>query len=422
MKILKYIGAIGIISLLLSSCMVGPKFQKPEVVVPESYQSTHVAADSINLRWWELFNDTILDTMIVHALEHNKDVLMAAKRIEQARAYHGMTKAEVWPSLTIQAGAGTGNYLGNGNKATNTSNQFYVTPALSWELDFWGKYRRLSEAAQADLIASEFGMRSLQISLIADVARLYFELLDYQKRLTIAEKTLALRQNSLDIIRLRFDNGIIPEIDLNQAEAQWAVAAAAIPSYERQVAQTGYALSILLGENPISFTLEATLSDEIITPEIPTDLPSDLLKRRPDISQAEAIYHAQNAQVGAAVAARFPSFSLTGILGVASNELSSLTTGGLAWSASAGLLSPIFEFGKNKRRVEVERKKAEEMLINYESVVIQALRDVEEALNNIRTLKDELAAREIYFTATNNASKLSVLRYDKGFRNTKIGF
>ena len=414
MKIVKYIGAFGIMAILLSSCMVGPKFQKPEVVMPDSYLAIHTAADSINLRWWELFDDPVLDTMIVHALENNKDVLMAAKRIEQARAYHGMTKADMWPSLSIQAGAGTGNYFGSGTKFESTSNQFYVTPALSWELDFWGKYRRLSEAAQADLISSEFGMRSMQISLISDVTTLYFELLDYQERLAISKKTVDLRYNSLQIIRMRFKEGIIPEIDVNQAEAQWAVAVAAVPSYQRYVAQTSYALSILLGENPQVFIFETKLSEHAIAPDIPADLPSNLLKRRPDIGQAEALYRSQNANIGAAVAARFPSFNLTGMLGVASNDLSTLTSGGLAWSAGASLLGPLFEFGKNKRRVEVERKKAEEMLINYESVVIQALRDVEDALTTIETLKKEYEARKIYFAATDNAAKLSVLRYDKG--------
>ncbi|OYT14627.1 MAG: transporter [Bacteroidetes bacterium 4572_77] len=414
MKIIKIISTIIIVGLFFNSCMMGPNFQKPEVSSPEAYLGDYQATDSLNLRWWELFNDPLLDTMVYHALEYNMDVQMAAKRIEQARAYHGMTKADLWPSLNIEAGAGTGNYLGGGSKSGSSSNQFYVTPALSWEIDFWGKYRRLSESAQADLMASEFGMRSMQISLISDVINYYFTLLDYKERLAISKNTLELRANSLDIIQLRFEKGIIPELDLNQAQAQWAIALASIPVYERLVAQTEYTLSVLLGENPKRYLETNNIKEQSLEINIPADLPSHLLERRPDIAQAEAEFRSQNAQIGAAVAARFPSFSLTGLFGVASNDLASLTTGGMAWSAGASLLGPLFQFGKNKRRVEMERKKAEEMLINYEYTVIQAFRDVEDALISISTLKKQFDAQTIYFEATNNASQLSVLRYDKG--------
>lgn len=413
MKITKYILFFGLIAVFFSSCMMGPKFQKPTAEIADTYLGEHIAGDSINLQWWELFGDEVLDTMIAHALIYNKDVLMAASRIEQARAYHGMTKADMWPSISIQAGAARGNY-GGGAKAATVSNNFYVTPALSWELDFWGKYRSLSAAAQANLIASEFGMRSMQISLIADVSATYFQLIDFQKRLEISEKTVETRLYSLNIIRMRFDEGIIPEIDVNQAEAQWAIAVGSVPAYERAVAQTSYVLSILLGENPNKYVLDAEYKEQLKSPDIPAGLPSSLIARRPDIGQAEAQLRSQNANIGAAIAARFPSISITGILGGASNDLASLTTGGLAWSAGASLLGPIFEFGKNKRRVEVERRKAEEMLLNYEKVVIYAFRDVEDALITLETLKKEQEANEIYFAATSNAAKLSVLRYDKG--------
>ncbi len=414
MKITKYILAFGFITVFFSSCMLGPKFQKPEVEVADSYLGKHIAEDSINLQWWELFGDEVLDTMIAHALIYNKDVLMAAKRIDQARAYHGMTKADLWPSISIEAGAARGNYAGGGVKSSSASNSYFVTPALSWEIDFWGKYRSLSEAAQAELIASEFGMRSMQISLISEVSSTYFQLIDFQKRKKISEKTVETRLNSLEIIRMRFEKGIIPEIDVNQAEAQWAIALAAVPSYERAVVQTSYILSILLGENPKSIILDTDYESQLKSPDIPAGLPSKLLERRPDIGQAEAQFRAQNANIGAAIAARFPSISITGILGAASTDLASLTTGGMAWSAGASLLGPVFEFGKNKRRVEVERSKAEEMLLNYENVVIYAFRDVEDALISIETLKKEQQASEIYFIATTNAAKLSIMRYDKG--------
>ncbi|NPD44741.1 MULTISPECIES: efflux transporter outer membrane subunit [unclassified Lentimicrobium] len=414
MKILKYIIVFGVLTAFLSSCMMGPKFQKIEVESPQAYLGANITTDSINLKWWEIFDDPVLDTLVVHSLIYNKDVLMAAKRIEQARAYYGMTKADMLPVFDISAGASRGNFLGAGNKMSAADNSFYVTPSLSWELDFWGKYRRLSEAAQADLLASEYGMRSMQISLISDLSTLYFELLDYRKRLEISKITVELRKNSLDIIQMRFDEGIVPEIDVNQAEAQWAVASAAVPSYERAVIQTQYALSVLAGENPRLLVQYTNLEDQALPIEIPTGLPSELLRRRPDIAQAEAQFKSQNAQIGAAIAARFPSISITGLFGAASNDLASLTTGGMAWSAGASLLSPLFNFGKNKRRVEVERYKAEEMILNYENVVLYAFKEVEDALINISSYTDELEAREIHFKATANAAKLSALRYDKG--------
>jgi multidrug efflux system outer membrane protein len=243
---------------------------------------------------------------------------------------------------------------------------------------------------------------------------MYFQLIDYQNRLDISVKTVETRYNSLEIIRKRFEEGIIPELDLNQAEAQWALAVATVPSYERSLARTSYALSVLLGEDPRLFNIDANLKEQLQTPNIPAGIPSKLLERRPDISQAEAQLRAQNANIGAAVAARFPSISLTGIVGAASNDLATLTTGGLAWSAGASLLGPIFEFGKNKRRVEVEKKKAEELIINYENVILYAFKDVEDALIGIETQKKELKAINTYFLAVDNAAKLSRMRYDKG--------
>lgn len=397
----------------VSSCMMGPNFQKPEVTEPQAYLGEHIKADTINLKWWEFFNDPVLDTLVIHALVYNRNVQMAASRIEQARAYWGMTKADKWPILDIQAGAGTGNFAG-GALSANTQTSFYVAPSLSWEIDFWGKYRRLSESAQADLLASEWGMRSMQISIIADVSSLYFQLLDFENRLAVSKKTLGLRKNSLNIIQMRFDEGIVPEIDVNQAEAQWAVTAAAVPSYERAVSQTQYVLSILIGDNPSKLMTDADIFEQNVGLEIPAGLPSQLIQRRPDIAEAEAIYKSQNAQIGAAIAARFPSISITGLFGAASTSLASITTGGMAWSAGASLLGPLFNFGKNKRRVEMERYKAEEMMLNYELVVLHAFREVEDALVSISTYKRELEARKIHFLAYENASKLSTLRYDKG--------
>jgi len=218
----------------------------------------------------------------------------------------------------------------------------------------------------------------------------------------------------LDIIQERFNKGIIPEIDLNQAQIQRAIAAAAVPEYERRVAQTENALSILLGRNPEPIMIETDLADQLLPPDIPVGLPSMLVERRPDILQAEQLLKAQNAQIGVAVALRFPSISLTGLLGVASDDISALTANGAAFSMGAGLLGPIFEFGKNKKRVQIERYKTEQALYEYEKAVITAFQEVEDALVEIETLKDELVVRQDHLDAALNARNLSKERYDKG--------
>lgn len=399
--------------------MVGPNFQKSSPVSPSAYRYDSlemVATDSaLNLKWWELFHDPVLDTLITIGLRENKDVRIAISRIEQSRVVVGITKADYWPQIGYNVGAQRGNVLAGvpteGGSATSVFTGFGT---LSWELDFWGKFRRSNEAARAELAASEYGLRTIQIGLISQITGSYFLLLDFKWRLIIARNTLQLRQESLEIIQARYNEGIIPEIDLNQAQIQRAIAASAVPFFERKVAQTENALGILLGRNPGPLTLGSALFNQDFPPDIPPGLPSNLLTRRPDIVRAEELAHAQTARIGVAQAQRFPSISLTGLLGVASTDLSALTSGGAAWSAGASLLGPLFHFGKNKRRVEIETYKAEQAVQEYERTVITAFQEVEDALVEIKTLKDEIQARQNHVNAALNAQRLSKERYDKG--------
>jgi len=400
-------------SILISGCTLGPDFQKPEYQTPDRYRFDSTQADSIvNLYWWKLFNDPVLDTLITIALEENKDVMIAAARIESARINVGYTAADQYPSLTYNIGAGTGNYMGV--KQSSVSDNFFAYPELSWEIGFWGKYRRLTESARADLLASEYGMRTIQMSLISTVASTYFNLLANKENLIISKNTLASRDSGLMIIEARYKYGVVAEIDLNQSQVQRAISASAVPQYKRAVAQSENALSILLGRNPQAIETINGIKDVEVPPEIPSGLPSQLLERRPDVKQAEAEFMSKNAQIGAAEAMRWPSLNLTGMLGVASNELSTLTTGGLAWSAGGSLLGPIFQFGKNKKRAEIARKEAEVALYQYESTALQAFRDVEDALISISTLKEELLAQEDRYKAAVNAEMLSWNRYSLG--------
>ena len=396
----------------LPGCKVGPRFEHPPVETPGAFRFAPGTSDTIvNLKWWEMFDDPVLDTLISIALKQNKDLLQAAARIEAARANVGATRAGAFPQINVSAGASRGNYSG---VKTQPGNNFYAFPELLWEIDFWGKYRRATEAARAELLSSEYAARTIQMELIASVAGTYFQLLDDISKYEISLQTLDSRQKGTKIILDRYDHGIIPEIDLNQAQIQEAIAAGSVPVYKRLSSMDESTLSILLGKSPGPVLTGKPLSRQNFPPEIPAGLPAQLLERRPDILQALAEYMQQNALIGVAVANRFPAISLTGLLGGASNELSAFTQGGFAWSVSGSLLGPVFQFGKNKRRVEQQRFLAEAARLKYEAIVIQAFKEVEDALINIETLKDELVAQESRMKAAKNAEKLSTERYDKG--------
>ena len=412
---MKKILALLILALIIyiTGCKLGPDFQKPDYSSPEKFRFDSTATDTVvNLQWWKLFNDPILDTLITTALKENKDVLVAAARIEAARVNVGYTNADQFPTLSYNVGAASGNYVGT--KLPSSSNNFFAYPELSWEIGFWGKYRRLTEAAQADLLASRYGMSTIQISLISSVASTYFELLNNKEKLLISENTLASRDSGLLIIQERYKWGIVAEIDLNQSQVQRAISAAAVPQYARAIALSESSLSILLGQNPQAVKTVSRLLNMEFPPDIPTGLPSQLLERRPDIKQAEALLMSQNAQIGVAEAMRWPSLSLTGLFGVASADLSTLTSGGFAWSAGGSLLGPIFQFGKNKKRAEIARFETEALLYEYESTVLQAFKEVEDALISIETLKEELVAQEMRNKAALNALMLSENRYSLG--------
>jgi multidrug efflux system outer membrane protein len=247
------------------------------------------------------------------------------------------------------------------------------------------------------------------------VANAYYLLLDYKKRLQISKRTLTTRTESLRIISERFNEGIIPEIDLNQAQIQEDYAAGSIPVYQRAVAYTENALSILIGENPREILVNADIETVLPPDSIPVGLPSQLLTRRPDVLEAEQLVVAQNARIGVAQAMRFPSVSLTGFLGMASPDLSAFNAGdALMGSVGAGLFGPIFNFGKNKRRVDIERERTEQMKLNYEKTVIAAFRETEDALVNIHTLEQELVFVQNQVKSATNAAMLSKERYDGG--------
>lgn len=396
--------------------MMGPDFQKPDLTAPETFRFAETVAeveDEVNLKWWELFSDPILASLVRTALQNNLDVKIAVSRIEEARATLGFTKADLYPMLNIEGSAQKGNFNGRGRSDT-TDKSAYIAPVLSWELDFWGKYRRSNESARAVLLASESSLRTIQISLISEVVSTYHLLLDFRQRLELSRHTFVSRQNSLDIIQKRFDRGIIPEIDVNQAQIQKEIAVAAIPLYKRLIAKAENLMSILLGQYPEAIKTGEALRLQPVPPAIPIGLSSTILERRPDVAEALLLLEAQTAKIGVAEAMRFPAISLTGLWGVASAELGSVIDTGEIWSIGAGLTGPIFNWNKNIRRVNIEEERTRQALLNYEKIVLQAYREVADALTEIETLKIQLASVGRKNAAAKNANRLSKLRYDKG--------
>jgi outer membrane protein, multidrug efflux system len=413
---IKTLTKVLILIIILASCKVGPNYNRPVVKSPDQFRFSEGPQDStIDLRWWELFQDETLKSLINTALVNNYDVKISVSRIDEAMYIVGYNKAEYWPKLGygISGARGQDNVPGSG--VQGPFNDFAGTANLVWELDFWGKYRRSTEAAQAELLASEYGRAAVQIGLISSVAETYFLLLDYKSLYEISIKTLESRKESLRIIQERFNKGIVAEIDLNQAQIQEAIAEAAIPLYQRLVAQTEHALSILLGANPGEILVSGKLMDHPVPPDIPTGVPSSLIERRPDVLEVEQTLAAQNARIGVAQAMRFPSISISGMLGAASSELSTFFTGdAFVWSVGASIFGPIFEFGKNKRRVQIERERMIQDSLYYAQTVIQAFREVEDALIEISTLEMESQARIKQMIAAQYAAKLSKERYDGG--------
>ncbi len=401
--------SIFIIAIGFSGCMLGPNFQKSEYTGQEQFRFAEAPGDSIiNLRWWDLFDDPILDTLIKTAITENKDVLMAASRIEAARANIGFTKADQYPAFRFGVGASA-----SGLSGSNSSN-FYAYPELGWEIGFWGKYRRMNEAAQASLLASEYGKRTIQLSLTSAVASTYFTILTSYDQLKISTNTLASRDSGLYLMEGKYEGGLISLIDLNQAKIQRDLAATAVPTYKRIIALNENALSILLGKMPHDVELGVPFHNQKYELDIPIGIPSEILERRPDIKQAEALYMAQNAQIGISEAMRWPSLNLTSTLGLASPDLISLNAYGLTWSVGSSLFGPLFQFGKNKRRVEMSVANAKTSLLQYEQTTIQAFREVEDALISIETYREELITQESRTETAISSETLAHVRYDEG--------
>jgi outer membrane protein, multidrug efflux system len=414
-----WIAAVALLPFLLGGCAVGPNYKRPAVATPQTFRgsptATPGAASFGDEKWWEVFQDAQLQSLIRTALQQNYDVRIAASRILQAQAQLGITRSNEFPSAAAIA-SGVGSRTAQ-SKFFSAYDESYTELGLGfqWNLDFWGKYRRATEAARDQLLANEWARQAVINSLVAGVASAYFTLREQDLQIEISRRTLASDQDSLRLTQLLVDHGRTSLLDVRQAEQLVFTASGAIPSIEKQIEQQENLISTLLGENPGGVTRGLELTAQPHAPEVPAGLPSSLLERRPDIREAEAQLMAMNAQIGVAKAAYFPSISLTGDGGVQSIALSRLFTGPAGmWSFTGQLVQPLFTGGSLKSGVRLAQAQQQEAALTYQQTIQQAFREVSNALTAYAKDQEFRKQQELLTHSAEDAARLSDLRYRGG--------
>jgi len=439
---------------LACGCTVGPDYKRPKADVPSAFRGTpqetppsqQAASQAApnkptspspqgsqpannppqqmpalseqsfgDQKWWEAFQDPQLQELIRTALKQNYDLRIAAARILEAQAQVGITRADQLP--TIDAGAGSQNLRIPRNKFFPETETSYgqVNASFAWNLDFWGKYRRATEAARANLLATEWARRAVINTLVSDIAAAYFQLRADDLQLEISRRTLATRQESLQLAQTRANGGAATMMDVRQAEQLVAVAAETIPDLERQIQQEENFLSTLMGNNPGPIARGMNLAEQPHLPVVPPGIPSRLLERRPDIRQAEAELIAANAQIGVARAAYFPDIALTANAGFLSSALTSLFTGPAGfWSLGGSLAQPIFAGGRITSGVRLSEARKQEMVLTYQKTIQEAFRGVSDSLVGYQKSHEFRQHQQELLYAAQDAARLSELRYRGG--------
>ncbi len=402
--------------ILAAGCALTPDYERPDLGEPEEFRQPADAGESIaNVDWFEFYIDPALAKHIEIALEQNRNRAAVLARVSQAREIVTSVRANQFPFIDIGAAGTRAQSSASITPGAPLEDNYTVNARLAFELDIWRKFDRATEAAIADLLATEAAYRSITIRLVADVAATYFLLLDLDSRLQISSRTIDSRRDSLRLVQARFDRGMIPEIDVNQAQVQLAIAEAAAAVIRRDVVRTENALRVLLGQFPGPVDRGKVLADWDITPSVPPGISSELLQRRPDVIAAEQVLIAETARVGVAEALRWPSVSLTGTFGAESAELSDLNSSDARiWDVGIDILAPIFNSGQRKAEADAQRARAAEALALYEASARQAFQEVEDSLVTVRTFQSELAARNRQVIAARNAARLARARYDAG--------
>lgn len=403
-------------------CRLGPDYERPEIPTPAAWREIPAAeAESLaNIPWWELFQDPALQELLRIALAENKDLQIAIARIDEARASYGFAKSEFWPQVDLEASAArirsSRDALAPIPSGVDSESELYNLGAtVFWELDFFGRIRRTTEAELALLLATEEAHRAVVLTLVSGVARAWVELRDFDWRLEISRRTLESRREYVQLATDRFQGGLTPEIDLRQAEAELYRTESLVHDFERLVVLKENEIAVLLGRNPEAVLRGRPLEEEPPIPAVPAGLPSDLLERRPDLREAEEVLHAATADIGRAKALLFPRISLTGGYGWEASDFDELLRGETkSWSIAGNLLQPIFQGGRNIRRVEIAEAEQRQALYEYELAVLQAFRDVEDALIDWRKRGEQRVSQRQRVSAERKVLELAELRYRGG--------
>jgi outer membrane protein, multidrug efflux system len=409
------------IAVLLAGCAVGPNYKRPTVNVPTDYRdsmaSQTTAAFSLgNDNWWQVYQDPVLVQLIHIALQQNYDVRIAATRVLEAQDQLGIVRANQLPSASLGAGV----FSEQNAKVSNLFPAYEVNAgqlnlSVIWNLDFWGKYRRQTEAARAQVLASEWGQRAVISSLVANVATAYFQLRALDSELEIANGTLGSRQQSLQLTRVLESHGGASDLDVSQSEQLVYTASETIPDLERQIEQQENLLSILLGQNPGAIPRGRPLTEQPAPQNVPAGLPSELLERRPDVREAEANIIAANAQIGVAKAAFFPSIALTGTGGLESNALNRfISAPSETWLGALSVTQPLFEGGALRSQLRLSRAQYQEAALAYEQTMQNALGQVSNALIASQKNREFREQQELVTKAAQRTDRLSEVLYKNG--------
>jgi len=410
--------------LSLSGCFTLPELKQAHPELPAAWPEGPAQA-AIAPDWWKSYGDPVLNTLEEEALTHNADIRLAAARIDEARANLGLARADQYPSaqIGVQAGRTRSTEVGSFPIPSPINNDFKVNLQAAYEVDLWGRYRKATEAARAELLGTEYAREVVRESLVSDVAKGYFALRALDAQLELATETRSNRKDAVDLQQLRFDNGISSELDLRQAEAEHAAAEASAAQLAQSVRQQELALAVLLGRSP-----RAIVDDQVSRgnplnaltnpPAVPAGLPSDLLTRRPDLRQAEQNLVAAQARIGEAKAALFPDLSLTGLLGSESKRLADLFSGpAMIWGLTAGLVQTVFNAGRTEAAIQAADARQTQSLVGYEQAIQGAFREVLDALVAQRQSRELMEASERRANALGKALDLANLRYKNGIDN-----
>jgi NodT family efflux transporter outer membrane factor (OMF) lipoprotein len=411
-------------AVVLTSCAIGPNYKRPQVPAPPQYRGAQTAPASASVSDvspFDLFHDPTLTELLKTALAQNNDVHIAAQRVLEARAQYGIVRSNIFPSAdatgTFQAtrGSSAGSYTFLPKGLNLDSSYTQAGFSLSWELDVWGRLRRLNESARAQYLATEEARHGVMATGIADVTTDYLNLLELDKELEIAQHTREIAENGLKLTDLRHQQGAATGLDVRQAQELLYTATAQIAATQRALGETEDALSLLLGRNPEAIPRDRKLADFPAAAEIPAGLPSNLLQKRPDIREAEDNLIAANAQIGAAKALYFPQISLTGFLGGQSRSLTSLFTGpARLWSIAPAADLSIFNAGRIRSNVHLTEATEREMLASYQKAIQNGFREVSDALIDHQKNLEQRKQEELFVQALEDADRLSRLRYKGG--------